>query len=79
MWAEETMNDAFDAGLKGDKFTLISLMNSKCQVKVKTPVGGIDRFELNKIEMQGTVLSRFVCSTTFRNDRRHGRNCKLPE
>ena len=45
MWAEETMNDAFDAGLKGDKSTLISLMNSKCQVKVKTPVGEIDRFE----------------------------------
>ena len=35
MWSEETMNDAFDAGLKGDKFALVSLMNNRCQVKVK--------------------------------------------
>ena len=56
------MDDVFDAGLKGDKFALISLMNKKCLVKVKTPVGDTDRFELNRIEMQGTVPVPLKCS-----------------
>ena len=46
MWAEETMNDLYDAGVQDDKFALTSLMNEKCQVKVKTPVGDTDIFEL---------------------------------
>ena len=62
MWTEETMNDIFDAGLKDDKFALFSLMNRKCQVKVKTPVGDTERFELNNIEMQGTVPAPLKCS-----------------
>ena len=51
----------FDAGLRGDKFALISLINKKCSVKVKTPVGDTDRFELNRIEMQGTVPAPLKC------------------
>ena len=62
MWTHETMNDIFDAGLRGDKFVLMSIMNSKCQVRVKTPVGGTDRFELNDIEMQGTVPAPLKCA-----------------
>ena len=65
MWNEETMNDIYDAGVKDDTFALIlmALMNEKCQVKVKTPVGDTDRFILNRIEMQGTVtaLSSVLC------------------
>ena len=38
MWAEETINDIYDASIKDDKFALIALLNEKCQVKVKTPV-----------------------------------------
>ena len=62
MWTEETMNDIFDAGLQGDKFALLSLMNRKCWVKVKTPVGDTERFELNNIEMQGTVTAPLKCA-----------------
>ena len=62
MWAEETMNDFYDAGVKNDKFALISLMNDKCKVKVKTPVGDTKRFELNHIEMQGTVPAPLKCA-----------------
>ena len=62
MWAEETMNDFYDAGVKNDKFALISLMNDKCKVKVKTPVGDTERFELNQIEMQGTVPAPLKCA-----------------
>ena len=31
-------------------------------MKVKTPVGDTDRFELNRIEMQGTVPAPLKCS-----------------
>ena len=61
MWAEETMNDLYDVGVKDDRFALISKMNEKCQVKVKTPVGDTERFELNQIEMQGTVPAPLKC------------------
>ena len=36
MWAEERMNDFYDAGVKNDKFAFVSLM---INVNVKTPVG----------------------------------------
>ena len=62
MWNEETMNDIYDAGVKDDKFALMALMNEKCQVKVKTPVGDTDRFVLNRIEMQGTVPAPLKCA-----------------
>ena len=62
MWAEETMNDIYDVGVRDEKFALISLMNDKCQVKVKTPVGDTSRFELNRIEMQGTVPAPLKCA-----------------
>ena len=62
MWAEETMNDLYDVGVRDEKFALISLLNDKCQVKVKTPVGDTSRFELNRIEMQGTVPAPLKCA-----------------
>ena len=62
MWTQETMNDLYDSGMKDDKFTLISKMNQKCHVKVKTPVGDTDRFTLEHIEMQGTVSAPIKCS-----------------
>ena len=56
------MNNFSDAGVKNDKFALTSIMNETCKVKVKTPVGDTDRFELNKIEMQGTVPAPLKCA-----------------
>ena len=56
------MNDIYDAGIKDDKFALIALLNEKCQVKVKTPVGETETFELTRIEMQGTVIAPLKCS-----------------
>ena len=62
MWTEDTMNDYFDVGITNDKFALISRMNEKCKVKIKTPVGDTDRFELKQIEMQGTVTAPIKCA-----------------
>ena len=65
MWTEETMNDYYDVGVDNDKFALISLMNKKCSVKVKTPVGDTKRFEMEQIEMQGTVSAPLKCAVTI--------------
>ena len=62
MWYDETMNDLWDAGVRNEKFALISKMNQKCKIAVKTPVGITDRFELEEIEMQGTKWSNIKCA-----------------
>ena len=62
MWTEETMNDLYDAGVRNRNFALVSLLNEKCKVKIKTPVGETEYFELNRIEMQVTVLAPLKCS-----------------
>ena len=63
MWAAETANDAFKAGLDDDQFVLVANSNKSCQVAVKTPWGSLtQRKTLNDIEMQGGVLTPLKCS-----------------
>jgi hypothetical protein len=63
MWAAETANDAFNAGLDDDQFVLVANSNSSCQVAVRTPWGSLTRREtLQDIEMQGGVLTPIKCS-----------------
>ena len=62
MWYQETMNDLWDVGVQDDKFALVGEMNRSCQIAVKTPVGITDRFTMEEIEMQGSVLGPIKCS-----------------
>ena len=39
MWAAETANDVFKAGLDDDQFVLVANSNKSVQVAVKTPWG----------------------------------------
>ena len=41
---------------------MTSLMNENCNVRVKTPVGDTEQFELSRIEMQGTVPAPIKCA-----------------
>ena len=61
-WYEETMNDLWDVGVRDDRFALIGEMNSKCNIAIKTPVGITSRFQLERIEMQGTVMGPIKAS-----------------
>ena len=61
-WYSETMNDLWDVGLRDDKFAIISELNSKCNIAIRTPVGLTERFEMTNIEMQGTVMGPLKCS-----------------
>ena len=63
LWASETANDIFDAGIKDDIFVLIANSNKSCQIAVKTPWGSTTpRVEFKDIEMQGGVLTPLKCS-----------------
>ena len=61
-WHAETMNDMWDVGLRDDKFAVVSELNRKCNIAIRTPVGLSERFEMNDIEMQGTVMGPIKCS-----------------
>ena len=62
-WFEETMNDLWESmDIQDDKFSLISEMNQKVDLFVKTPVGDTEIFTLEKIEQQGTGLGPIKCS-----------------
>ena len=61
MWSQETLNGLYDNGVQDDKFVLLTRMNEKCKVSVKTPVGVTDEFVLENIEMQGTVPAPLKC------------------
>ena len=39
MWYEDTMNDLWNVSAQNDKFALISKLDEKCKIVVKTPVG----------------------------------------
>ena len=54
-WHAETMNDMWNVGVNNDKFSLMSKLNKKCNIAIKTPAGMTERFSLEEIEMQGTV------------------------
>ena len=56
MWFQETHNDLFDVKVTDDKFALISKMDEKAQVIVKTPCRPIDEFSMERIIMQGSVF-----------------------
>ena len=56
MWFQETHNDLFDVKVTDDKFALISKMDEKAEVIVKTPCGPTDEFSMERIIMQGSVF-----------------------
>ena len=61
-WHEETMNDLWDVGVTDERFAVVSEMNKKCNISIRTPVGLTERFGLENIEMQGNVIWPINCS-----------------
>ena len=62
MWYSETHNDIYDAKVTDDKFALLAKLDEKATVKVKTPCGETEMFELNKLIIQGGVFSPIKCT-----------------
>ena len=63
MWAHETSNNMYEAGLMNDQFVLMSRSIEKCEVYVKTQWGSLcEKFDVENVEMQGGVLAPLRCS-----------------
>ena len=62
MWYEETLNDLWDVQVQDRMFALISKLDEKCKIVVKTPSGPTDMFELERIVLQGSVFGPIKCS-----------------
>ena len=63
MWANETANDLYGAGVDDDEFVLVSNSNKECTIAVKNPWGTVSkRITMNNLELQGSVLAPIKCS-----------------
>ena len=58
----ETHNALYDVTPKDDKFTLMTMLDVNCKVKVRTPCGITPQFQLDKVVPQGSVLAPLKCS-----------------
>ena len=64
LWAQECINDIFEAGVQNEKLPLLYMENNgKCAMKIND--GKSERIELNNIIMQGTVWRSLYCATTM--------------
>ena len=43
-WPAETLNNMWDVGLSDDKFAVVSELNRRCNIAIRTPVGLTERF-----------------------------------
>ena len=62
MWYEETLNDLWDVQIQDDKFALVSTLDETCKIRVKTPCGVTDMFQLSRLVLQGSVFGPIKCS-----------------
>ena len=65
LWAQECINDIYDAGLTNDKLPLLFLenMNAQCAVKVNNCKS--KRIDIKNTIMQGTVWGSLFCTATM--------------
>jgi len=64
LWAQECINDMYDAGCRDDKLVLMHLQNQNAQIAVKTSSGVTSRETIHNVIMQGTVTGGLCCTTT---------------
>ena len=62
MWYEETLNDLWNVKVQDDRFALISKLDERCKIVMKTPCGVTYMFELQRIVLQGSVFGPIKCS-----------------
>jgi hypothetical protein len=65
LWAQECINDLWDAGCKDDKLKILALGNENANVAVKTSGGMSIRENISNIIMQGTVNAGLFCTSTM--------------
>ena len=64
MWAEEVINDLFEAGVTDDKLALIQKINETNHIRVKTSAGLSSVKTVNNIVCQGDPWGSIECGVT---------------
>ena len=65
LWAQECINDLWDAGCRDDKLKLLAIGSENANVAVQTPGGMTSRENISNIIMQGTVNAGLFCTSTM--------------
>ena len=65
LWAEDCINDLFEAGCNDDKLVLLHLGTQNANIAIKTPHGLTKREIIQNIIMQGGVFGPLQCTTSM--------------
>ena len=65
MWAQETINDMWDAGCRDNKLSILHMENQSAQVVVKTAAGKSDPVVISNFIMQGGVMGGLFCTNSM--------------
>ena len=65
MWAQESINDLWDAGCRDDKLALLHQENQSAQVVVKVSTGNSCTVTIKNFIMQGGVMGGIYCTNSM--------------
>ena len=67
LWLDDCILALHKLGINNEVLSLIKLLNSECNITVKTPVGTTDEFRVDNIVQQGSVSGGILCSASTGN------------
>ena len=65
LWAQECINDMWDAGCRDDKLSLLHKENQTAQCVIKNSSGKSKPVTMNNLIMQGGVMGSIYCTNTM--------------
>ena len=65
LWAQECINDLWDAGCQDDKLSLLHLENKSAKVVIKNPGGNTPEVTINNAIMQGGLWEVYIALTLW--------------
>ena len=75
LWLKDCIVELYKMGIAPDDLLMLYLMNEKAKIKVKTPIGETDMFEVKEIVKQGTIWGPEMCCVETDAINRVGENC----
>jgi hypothetical protein len=64
LWLDDCILSLRKLGINNEVLSIIKALNTECNIKVKTPAGVTDEFEIHNIVQQGSVTGGVLCSAS---------------
>ncbi|XP_066936883.1 uncharacterized protein [Clytia hemisphaerica] len=64
LWMEDCVTDIVENGLREREAMLLYTMNRNAQMKVRTPCGDTETFNIEKVVKQGTIFGPILCCSS---------------